>query len=105
MTRCTVSLTTTARRDLSVVVETIAAEAGSRVAARWRRRLLAKAGELTDQPNLGARDDKLGLGRRRLVVSPYLIIYEFLSANEIAVLRIVHGARDLPTLFRTPNHD
>ena len=54
---------------------------------------------LVRQPYLGAADEDLGRGRRRLVLAPYLIVYEIGPGNEIAILRIVHGARDLPTLF------
>lgn len=40
-----------------------------------------------------------------MVVTPYLVVYEFLSENEIVILRILHGARDLPTLFGEANSE
>jgi len=38
-------------------------------------------------------------------VSPYLVVYELTTPNEIAVLRVVHGARDLPALFENSTRD
>lgn len=38
-------------------------------------------------------------GRRRLVLRPYLIVYSILSKDRVRVVRIVHGARDLPQLL------
>jgi toxin ParE1/3/4 len=99
VTRWTVSLTVTARRDLAQVIAVIAKNAGSRTAARWRRGILDQISLLSSQPYLGAHDELLGRGRRRLILTPYLIVYEFQSANEIMILRIIHGARDLPALF------
>jgi plasmid stabilization system protein ParE len=89
-----------ARRDFASIIGTIAEEASQRTAARWSRRILKQVGALTDRPFLGAVDEHLGSGRRRLVLAPYLIVYELASPTEITVLRILHGARDLPTLFR-----
>jgi toxin ParE1/3/4 len=94
-----------ARRDFAAIIGTIAEEASQRTAARWSRRILKQVGTLADQPFLGAVDEHLGPGRRRLVVQPYLIVYEFASSSEITVLRILHGARDLPSLFEGLSDD
>jgi len=102
VTRWTVRLTQSARRDFAAVIATIAENSGERVAARWRRRILGQAGTLAGRPYLGAGDEDLGPGRRRLVVSPYLIVYELAPPNEVVILRIIHGARDLPALFGDP---
>jgi plasmid stabilization system protein ParE len=37
--------------------------------------------------------------RRRIVVRPYLIVYRIMSPRLIRIVRMVHGARDLPALF------
>lgn len=34
-----------------------------------------------------------------MVVRPYLIVYRIVSKDLVRVVRIVHGARDLPALF------
>ena len=94
-----------ARRDFAAIIGTIAEEASERTAARWRSRILKQVATLADRPYLGAQDEHLGPGRRRVVVAPYLIVYEFASLTEIRVLRILHGARDLTTLFRQPSSD
>jgi plasmid stabilization system protein ParE len=105
VTRWVVRLTRTARRDFAGVIATIAENSGSLVAARWRGRILGQIGHLADRPYLGARDEDLGSGRRRLIVAPYLIVYELMPANVVAVLRIIHGARDLPALFGDGRRD
>jgi plasmid stabilization system protein ParE len=84
---------------LAAVIDVIAKEAGSRSATRWRRRILDRLALLRSRPLLGAIDEDIGPGRRRLVVAPYLIVYEFQSATEVVILRIVHGARDLRAVF------
>jgi plasmid stabilization system protein ParE len=50
------------------------------------------------QPYSGPEDPDLG-GRRRIVVKPYLVIYRIETPSLVRVVRIVHGARDLPALF------
>src|SRR3954470_6388430 len=53
---------------------------------------------LASQPELGERRDDLDQNIRAFVIRPYVILYER-SANGIHVARIVHGARDFPSLF------
>ena len=67
--------------------------------------LEARAQALADHPFLGSLDDTLGPGRRRLVISPYLIVYRVRDDREVTVLRILHGARDLPSLFDGPSSE
>jgi plasmid stabilization system protein ParE len=94
-----VGFTATARRDLFAIAADIAEHAGRRTAGRWQAELQRRAMSLGDYPLRGAIDDDLGPNVRRLVVHPYLVIYEVRGDERIAILRIVHGARDLPTLF------
>jgi len=105
VTARTLTYSPAARRDLSTILSVIAENAGPRVAARWRRAFAERTDALIRQPHLGATDEDLGPGRRRLVVSPYLVVYELTTPNEIAVLRVVHGARDLPALFENSTRD
>jgi len=99
VTRRAVKFGSTANRDLVSIIAAIRENAGARVAARWRRIFEERANALAEQPFLGAADEDLGSGRRRLVVAPYLIVYELPSPDEVSILRVVHGARDLPSLF------
>jgi toxin ParE1/3/4 len=100
MARVAVEITNAARRDLDQIAAYLEQEAGKRVAGRWVRRLEARILQLADFPHAGAEDDQLGVGRRRLVERPYLIVYRILAPNLVRVVRVVHGARDLPSLFK-----
>ena len=53
---------------------------------------------LADNPKLGRRREELSDGLRSLHVGNYVILYR-LRADSIIVLRILHGARDLPEMF------
>lgn len=95
-----------ARAELDEIIATIAFHAGRRTAAKWRRRIRDAAVRLAEFPYLGAADEaQLGPGRRRWVVEPYLIVYRVEPDRSVTVLRIVHGARDLPALFGASNDD
>ncbi len=55
---------------------------------------------LANYPELGERRDDLGQNLRAFVVRPYVVFYHP-AADGIHVARIVHGARDFSSLFRT----
>ncbi|HWA23589.1 MAG TPA: type II toxin-antitoxin system RelE/ParE family toxin [Caulobacterales bacterium] len=74
-------------------------EAGARIAQAQSNRILEKAQTRRDMPTLGRRRDDLGAGRRLAVVTPYVILYRE-TGGQVRVLRIVYGARDVPTLLR-----
>ena len=54
---------------------------------------------LANQPELGERREDLGQNIRAFVVRPYVIFYQPVP-DGIHVARIVHGARDFPSMFR-----
>jgi toxin ParE1/3/4 len=87
-----------ARLDLIEIGDYLERVAGKRTALRWVTRLEVKAMSLATQAYAGAADPELG-GRRRLVVRPYLSVYRIASNGLVRVVRIVHGARDLPAVF------
>jgi toxin ParE1/3/4 len=87
-----------ARIDLIEIGDYLERVASRRTASRWVERLESRACGLAIHPYAGAEDSELG-GRRRLVVGPYLIVYVVAPPNLVRVVRIVHGARDLPALF------
>lgn len=86
-----------ARLDLIEIGDYLERVAGKRTARRWVERIQAKARRLAHQPYAGAADAELG-GRRRIVVGPYLVVY-WATSDVVRIVRIVHGARDLPPLF------
>lgn len=93
-----VELARRARRDLLEIGDYLERVASRRTAFRWVVRLEERALALAREPFAGAELPDLG-GRRRVVVRPYLIVYRIVSKDLVRVVRIVHGARDLPALF------
>jgi toxin ParE1/3/4 len=53
---------------------------------------------LANNPDIGQRRDDLQSGLRLFSVRPYAIMYQ-IAPDGIHVIRIVHGARDFPSLF------
>ena len=54
---------------------------------------------LSRHPKIGrARDDDLGPGTRSFPVDDYLIVYD-LSGENVQILRVVHGRRNVAALF------
>jgi len=61
--------------------------------------LFVQADLLAKSPGLGrSRDQDLGRGIRSFPVGRYAIFYRVVPGG-IEVLRVLHGARDLPNLF------
>ena len=93
-----VEITAKARLDLIDIGDYLERVASRPTALRWVMRLESRALGLAKRPYAGVELPELG-GRRRLVVRPYLIIYRITSKKLVQVVRVVHGARDLPALF------
>ena len=79
-------------------------QSGTALAKRWERAVTSAVLRIVDRPRSGAvsnlRHAELGNIRRVLIAGfpRHLIFYQLLPA-EILVLRVVHGARDLESLF------
>jgi len=56
-------------------------------------------GLLADNPQLGAARPDLAPALRYFVVGNYLIMYRE-APHGVEIVRVVHGARDLPSLFQ-----
>jgi toxin ParE1/3/4 len=54
---------------------------------------------LAGQPEMGQRRDDMRRDLRAFSMRPYVILY-YPSTDGIHVVRIVHGARDFPNMFR-----
>lgn len=87
-----------ARQDLAAIRSYLRAEAGVGVANRTLAQIKAKECLLCEFPKSGAPREDLHPGGRMLVMAPYVIIYEVLSTR-VHILRVLHGARDLPDVM------
>lgn len=102
MTR--VSLSPAAERDLEDIWLTIAAD-NPGAATRMVRAIGARIDRLTQHPRLGPRRPDIRPTVRMLVEGPYLILFETHPdtdegpVDQVEVVRIVDGRRDLTSLF------
>jgi toxin ParE1/3/4 len=96
-----VRLLSIVEEDLLDLVSYVASE-NVQAALALANRIEKDIGKLGTHPYLGRvpNDEKLaGLGYRFLVVENYLIFYA-IKGRTVLVHRIIHGARDIPSLFR-----
>jgi plasmid stabilization system protein ParE len=94
MSRLIVSLK--ARADTSDIIKDLASKAGYNVAAAYAAFFARVNERLAEFPDSGARRPVLGPRVRVCVVSPYVVIYEHMEADDtVVVLRIVHGRRKI----------
>jgi toxin ParE1/3/4 len=55
---------------------------------------------LAEHPYLGrARDEDFGARTRSFAIGEYVIVYTADDSHNLSILRVVHGRRDLETLF------
>jgi toxin ParE1/3/4 len=92
-----VELAPRAERDLLEIRTYLEREASAQIATAMADRILQRISSLAEQPLIG--EQRFGAGRRALVEQPYLIIYRC-GEDWVRILRIVHGARDVPKLLR-----
>ena len=67
-------------------------------ADRLKRQFDVAFGNLKLFPRMGKQIDELPGRPRVVVVEPYLILYE-IAADELTVIRVVHGRRDVKALL------
>jgi toxin ParE1/3/4 len=67
-------------------------------ASKLVRAIVSRFPRLASMPEMGRRRDELSEGLRSFPVSRYVIFYQ-LTENGIEIIRILHGARDLPAMF------
>ena len=83
--------------DLDAIYDFIAGDS-PHYATRFVQRLIEAVDPLADLPQVG-RVVPEGDGRHREVIElPYRILYR-IEANEVLVVRVVHGSRDLAALW------
>jgi toxin ParE1/3/4 len=89
-----------AERDLDAIGLYVAKESGSlNIANGLIDEIVERFWLLAEFPYIGrSRENDLGASRRSLAVGEYVIIYR-VESESVLILRVVHGRRDLETLF------
>jgi toxin ParE1/3/4 len=94
MTRLVV--TADAERDASEIILFLVREAGPAVAADYVSRFRFTLERLVELPETGAPRPSLGPNVRIGIVSPYILIYDFVRGDDdLVLLRILHGRRNI----------
>jgi toxin ParE1/3/4 len=89
----------TSRAHLDLVEAALRIAEDNPVAAdRWLDTVDAKCQLLAQMPEAGRRRPELAPDLRSLPVGSYVIFYRPVPGG-IQVIRVLHGARDLPALF------
>lgn len=86
-----------ADRDIDDIWLTIARE-DEGAATRMVERIAAATARLADFPLSAPAKPDIGLDVRSLVVGRYLALYR-VTNDEVLIVRVVHGARDIPGLL------
>jgi toxin ParE1/3/4 len=87
-----------ALRDLEQIVARIASD-DPNAARRFRDRILARIAVLRDFPESAQPRPEFGADIRTIPVGRY-IVFVRVVVPEVIVLRVIHGARDLPRLLK-----
>ncbi len=86
-----------ARADLDDIWFYIAQDDAA-AADKFIHTIIGKFPKLAEWPDIGRERTELMANLRSLVVGRYVIFYRRIT-NGIEVVRVLHGARDLPPLF------
>jgi toxin ParE1/3/4 len=70
-----------------------------RAADRQVEKIMTRIERLGAFPEIGTIRLDLGLSIRLLVEPPYVIPHRFDGMSTVEIIRVLHGARDLPELF------
>src|SRR5437879_1317999 len=71
-----------------------------RAADKFLRVLDRKCRIMAETPGIGRKRDEFSPGLRSHACGRYLIFFRRIQ-NGIEIIRVLHGARDLPNIFRT----
>ena len=104
MKKLTLNLSEAAASDILEQADWYELQSGAGLSRRWERAVSSALLRLMRRPRTGAKclfksDQAQGL--RRLVVEgfPKHLIFYRLEKDEVLILRVIHGARDLDSLF------
>jgi len=56
---------------------------------------------LARHPHIGRRRDDLRSGLRSFAAGDYVILYRINDEDDVLILHVMHGAQDIPKLFRS----
>ncbi|MBF0168840.1 MAG: type II toxin-antitoxin system RelE/ParE family toxin [Alphaproteobacteria bacterium] len=88
-----------ARNDVDGIIEYISKD-NPLAANDFANRLVGKFYELAQSPLIGREREGFGAGVRVFPFGNYVIFYRLLK-TEIVIVRVLHGARNLPTAFNS----
>ncbi len=91
-----VRFTASAAADSAAILSHLNTEAVHQIASKFGNRCAKLYDRLAGHPESGAPRPALGPNIRIGIVSPYIVIYRYIEADDlITVLRIVHGHRKI----------
>jgi len=94
-------LTPSAARDVDEILGYVLEQSGPHSALHVREHLLDGLMKIASHPGMGhTRNDLADESLRVWTVFSYLIVYRP-EARPIQIIRILHGARDIPTILET----
>jgi toxin ParE1/3/4 len=92
MTRLVAS--TEIKADIAEIVAQLEERGGRATAERYLLQFRRAVRRLIEMPRYGASRPGLGTHARRLVIRPYILIYDYdPAADSVILLRMVHGRR------------
>lgn len=85
-----------AKTDTFEILNELENKAGAAVSARYAIRFRDIVTRLLEMPESGSPRPALGPNTRCAIVSPYILIYDYIERRELIVLlRILHGRRKI----------
>lgn len=85
-----------AESDLEDILDYLVSNAGRRTAAAYGERFADAIDRILTHPGAGAPRPVLGPDARISIVYPYILIYDFVVADDsVTLLRVLHGKRDI----------
>jgi toxin ParE1/3/4 len=95
-----VVIAASADADTAYIIADLGAKAGANIAARYDADFGRLYERLSNHPKSGAPRPSLGTHVRICVVSPYVVIYEHIEADDtVAIMRLAHGRRKIGRKF------
>jgi toxin ParE1/3/4 len=89
-----------AEADLDEIWLHIVEEGGApTIAQRLVGSITVRFDTLSDHPRVGRRRDELRPGTRSHIAGDYLIFYRIVEDDDVLVLRVLHGRRDIEAMF------
>jgi toxin ParE1/3/4 len=92
-----IKVSAAAEEDLKEIWAYVA-EKNPEAAGKLIREITGRFSVLRDHPHMGREQDKLLVNLRSFVVKNYFIFYQ-LFAGGIEILRVLHGSRDIGSIF------